>query len=167
MSLASNYRIGDFRVNLRSNELFDMKNEKAAKAIKVEPRVMKVLEILIRNSPDLVTRQELIEEVWDNYGGAEDALNQAVSQLRKILNDKDKKNRIIETIPKKGYRLNRIEEVKKKGNHNIILYAIFSFLIILLLILLIKNRSPGPVPAPEAPQNTSQQENNMNHKRPR
>lgn len=79
------------------------------KAVKLEPRIIKVLEILIRHSPSVVTREQLIEEVWDNYGGAEDALNHAISQLRKVLHDTDKQNRIIETIPKKGYRLRQVE----------------------------------------------------------
>ena len=70
---------------------------------KLEPRVMKVLQYLLSKKNELVTREELIERIWDNYGGAEDALTQAISVLRKTLNDAEKE--LIRTVPKKGYIL--------------------------------------------------------------
>ncbi len=101
-------------------------------AVKLEPRIVKVLEILIRHSPSVVTREQLIEEVWDNYGGAEDALNHAVSQLRKVLNDTDRQNRIIETIPKKGYRLRKVEKVRSRKYRR---WLVWGFSLVLFLFL--------------------------------
>ena len=70
---------------------------------RVEPRLMLVLTILVEQNGELVTREQLIQKVWNEYGGGEDGLNQAISLLRKIL--KDNNRDIIETIPKKGYVL--------------------------------------------------------------
>lgn len=96
----SNHCIANFETNAIHTT---MENESNS-VTKVEPRIMRVLEILVKNSPNVVSRKQLIDEVWNNYGGADDALHQAVSHLRKILGDTDKENRLIETVIKKGYR---------------------------------------------------------------
>ncbi|MEM7104952.1 MAG: winged helix-turn-helix domain-containing protein [Bacteroidota bacterium] len=105
-----------FKVNFETNEIMSTNLESGNQVTKVEPRIMKVLEILVKNSPSVVLREKLIEEVWDNYGGADDALNQAISHLRKILNDQDKDNRIIETVVKKGYRFVATSSIVSSGS---------------------------------------------------
>ena len=90
-------------ISFDTNEIIRMSNNSSQK-IKVEPRIMRVLQILIDHRPNVVSREYLISEVWDNYGGADDALNQSISHLRKLLKDTDKEKRIIETVVKKGYR---------------------------------------------------------------
>ena len=71
---------------------------------RLEQRLLQVLYLLAATPGELVSREKIIREVWNDYGGADEGLTQAVSFLRKVLNDTDKK--IIETIPKKGYILN-------------------------------------------------------------
>lgn len=71
--------------------------------IRLEPRLMRLLSLLVKNRGNVVTREFLIKEIWDNYGGAEEGLNQAISTLRKALDDKMKE--IIKTVPSKGYVL--------------------------------------------------------------
>jgi DNA-binding winged helix-turn-helix (wHTH) protein len=93
-----------FKVRFDTNEIITMSEKNTPIKTKVEPRIMHVLQILIKQSPNVVLRDQLIDEVWNNYGGADDALNQAISHLRKTLHDTDKDNRIIETVIKKGYR---------------------------------------------------------------
>ena len=64
---------------------------------------MSLLCILSDNAEQVVSREAIIKEIWNDYGGADEGLNQAISVLRKILDDREKK--LIETIPKKGYVL--------------------------------------------------------------
>jgi len=71
--------------------------------VRVEPRLMKVLCILSSHPRQLVTREQLVKEIWADYGGGEEGLNHAISSLRKLLNDASKE--LIQTIPKKGYIL--------------------------------------------------------------
>ncbi|SMD32257.1 DNA-binding winged helix-turn-helix (wHTH) domain-containing protein [Reichenbachiella faecimaris] len=94
----------DIEIYPDTNEVMTMADDHVKHRTKVEPRIMHVLQILMNNSPQVVSREQLIDEVWDNYGGADDALNQAISHLRKVLNDTNKNDRIIETVVKKGYR---------------------------------------------------------------
>ena len=89
-----------FLVNPVINNLSD---KKTGKNVRLEPRLMNVLCFLAVNAGQLVSREQLIEAVWNNYGGADEGLNQAISFLRKLLDDPNKK--VIETIPTKGYLL--------------------------------------------------------------
>lgn len=69
--------------------------------VKLEPRLMKLLCLLAENPGVLVTREKIVEKIWKGYGGGDEGLTQAISYLRKVLNDNDKT--IIETVPKGGY----------------------------------------------------------------
>src|SRR5690242_21266964 len=87
-----------FLINSALNQVQDVSG---AGKTRLEPRVMQVLAILAANSEKIVTREELIKQVWNDYGGADEALTQAISVLRKVLDDPSKET--IKTIPKKGY----------------------------------------------------------------
>lgn len=87
-----------FRINASRNEISD---EVTGKFIRLEPRLMKLLCLLIENRGQIVKREFIIKQVWNDYPGAGEGLNQAISGLRKLLEDDQKK--IIETLPKNGY----------------------------------------------------------------
>lgn len=100
---------GSFLLNNRfliNPDTHSIKDRQSGIESRPEPRLMEVLCILAENPGELVTRERLIKAVWDDYGGADEGLNQAISFLRKFLGDHTKE--IIETIPKKGYILHAI-----------------------------------------------------------
>ena len=80
-----------------------VKEIKGTNEIRLEPRLMLLLCILSKNEGKVVSREFLIKEIWNDYGGADEGLTQAISFLRKVIGDKKKET--IETIPKKGYIL--------------------------------------------------------------
>ncbi len=80
-----------------------VKQTSPVKESKLEPRLMQLLCILASYAGELVSRELLTKEVWDDYGNADEGLTQAISYLRKVLNDEVKE--LIETVPKKGYVL--------------------------------------------------------------
>lgn len=69
-----------------------------------EPKVFDVLMALARRDGELVTREELIEEIWDNRPIGDEPINRCVHLLRGHLGDKDQ--RYVKTMHRKGYRLN-------------------------------------------------------------
>jgi DNA-binding winged helix-turn-helix (wHTH) protein len=89
-----------FEVDVEKNAILDKSNNKSQY---LEPRLMAVLQILIDKNGQIVKREALIRDVWNNYPGGDEGLNQAISHLRKYLYDDEKK--LIKTIPKKGYTL--------------------------------------------------------------
>ena len=75
------------------------------KVVKLEPRVMQVLECLARHPNEVVSRSHLEEEVWGGRAVGYEALGRTVAILRKALGDDSKQPRFIETLSKRGYRL--------------------------------------------------------------
>lgn len=97
---SSFYINGRFLVNSALNGVTD---EPAQTLTRLEPRQMKLLCLLAAHAGELVSREQIVKEIWDDYGGGDEALNQAISFLRKALQDEEKK--LIRTIPKNGYLL--------------------------------------------------------------
>ena len=74
-------------------------------SIKLEPRAMALLLFLAQRPGAVVSREELEREVWRGMVVGYDALNNTVAKLRKAFNDDPKKPRVIQTVPKVGYKL--------------------------------------------------------------
>ena len=71
--------------------------------VELRHQAMEVLRTLAERPNDLVGRDRLLDRVWQNRHGAEEGLIQCIAEIRRVLNDTDKT--IVETIPRKGYRL--------------------------------------------------------------
>lgn len=62
-----------------------------------------VLIALAEKSGKTVTREALIDKVWSGRAVADDSVAQCIAEIRRALGDTEK--RIVETVPRKGYRL--------------------------------------------------------------
>jgi len=91
--------MADWQVDPSSNLLINNGIEK-----KIEPKVMKLLVFLAQNCEQVVSRDSLLDSVWEQVV-LDDALTNTIAQLRRALGDNQSPKRFIETIPKKGYRL--------------------------------------------------------------
>ena len=74
-------------------------------SVRLEPKVMQVLVCLARGAGDVVEKENLIRAVWPDTFVSDDALTRCISELRKTFDDDARESRIIQTIPKIGYRL--------------------------------------------------------------
>ena len=91
----------DWKVYPSSCELED----KDGAIYKIEPRIMTALCYFLANVNIVVSRDQLIDAVWQEKVTVSDhSLTQLLGNLRKVLGDSSKKPKYIETIPKKGYR---------------------------------------------------------------
>jgi len=72
---------------------------------KLEPRSMELLLYLLDHPDRVVTRQEIEDNVWQGRVVGYDALSASIAKIRKAFGDSSKQPRILETIPKVGYRL--------------------------------------------------------------
>ena len=73
--------------------------------IRIEPRVMDVLMLLVTHAGQVVTREEFIKSVWGGTFVTDEVLSRCVYRIRQALGDNPKQPRFIETVPKRGYRL--------------------------------------------------------------
>src|ERR1700723_1727246 len=94
-------QFGTYEISFQSGEV-----RKAGLRIKVHQQPMKLLEILLEHSGEIVTREELRSRVWpdESFGDFDQALNIAIGKLRSALGDSAENPRFIETLPKRGYR---------------------------------------------------------------
>ena len=74
-------------------------------SIQLEPKVMSVLICLAAHSPEPVSKEKLLQNVWPDTFVGEGVLTRSIAELRRVFEDKAKARRVIQTIAKRGYRL--------------------------------------------------------------
>lgn len=79
----------------------------------LQPRAIEILLQLAEQPFTLIERDELLRRVWGEGQGSQEALSHAVSELRHGLGDNAEDPSLIQTIPRRGYRL--IEEPRFAG----------------------------------------------------
>src|SRR5882757_7583629 len=95
-------RVGDFEADLRCCELW-----RDGEKIKLQERPFQVLASLLERPGEVVTREEIRQNLWpaDTFVDFEHSINTAVNKLREALGDDAENPRVIETLPRYGYRL--------------------------------------------------------------
>ncbi len=106
-------RIALWRLHPSLNRL-----ERNGEVVHLEPKAVKVLQMLAERAGEPVTRQELLDGAWPGLVVTDDALTQVIIKLRKALGDNSRAPEYIETIPKRGYRL--VAEVSPETPHNVL-----------------------------------------------
>lgn len=81
--------------------------------VRLEAKVMLVLVYLAEQAGRVVSRAELEENLWPGRIVTEDSATKAIAKLRRVFRDDPRNPRVIETIPKSGYRL--IAKVTRPG----------------------------------------------------
>jgi len=101
MSAPTALRFSTFEFDPSKGEL-----RRGGDLVKLAPQPLKVLEILARRAPEVVTRLEIRDHVWygETFVDFEQGLNFCVRQVREALGDTADAPRFIETLPRRGYR---------------------------------------------------------------
>lgn len=94
------FRLGSIQVDPSRNVIAN-----GAGSWSLEPKIMDLLALLAAHPGEVLSREALIDQVWKVEYGADESLTRAVSLLRKAFRDAGHAGEIIETIPKRGYRL--------------------------------------------------------------
>ena len=96
---------GDFHVNdwLVQPQINSV--ERDGKTWHLEPKVMQVLVHLASHPNEVLSKDRLLEAVWHDTFVGDDVLIRCISEIRYVFGDDPKSSRIIQTIPKGGYRL--------------------------------------------------------------
>jgi TolB-like protein/DNA-binding winged helix-turn-helix (wHTH) protein/tetratricopeptide (TPR) repeat protein len=74
-------------------------------SVHLAPKVMGVLVCLAQHAGQSVSKEELLQTVWPDTFVGDDVLKGSISELRRVLEDDAREPTIIQTIPKRGYRL--------------------------------------------------------------
>ena len=111
-----NYFSAQLQINTQTGEVRSASGSDAA--VRLSPVNCRVLLVLIQQSGEAVSRQQLFDAVWPNQVVSDDALTRCISDLRSQLKPLTEVSPLIGTIPKVGYRwlsevsLTQVEEAK-------------------------------------------------------
>jgi TolB-like protein len=100
-STNGNIRFGVFDLDLRAGEL-----RKRGAKVKLQEQPLQVLQILLENLGEVVSREQLQSRIWpaDTFVDFEHGLNNAIRRLREALGDSAETPHYIETLARRGYR---------------------------------------------------------------
>ncbi len=97
--------IGEFMLTLKTGHIHGPHTSG-----RLEPKVMKLLELFVSQPGKLFSRTEIEAHVWPHTIVGEDSTARLISKLRQAFSDLPRNPRYIETLSKRGYRL--IADVK-------------------------------------------------------
>lgn len=114
MQYEKSFQLGPYQVFI-DEHLVVLNGEKIA----AQPKVMELLQLLVKRYPEVVSRNELIEEVWQgNEMVGEKALTNTIWQLRQLFTHPKSPIDVVETIRKKGYKLTFAPQPIMQSEHH-------------------------------------------------
>jgi DNA-binding winged helix-turn-helix (wHTH) protein/tetratricopeptide (TPR) repeat protein len=93
------FQFGEFRVDARARTL-----RREEELLTVNRRAFDVLLYFVQNPGKILTREELLKNVWAESFVDENSLAQSISVLRRALAEKPGENSYIATVPGRGYQ---------------------------------------------------------------
>ncbi len=101
-------QIGDISVDTTTGQLTD----NVGGQVQLRNKSKAVLLYLLERPNEVVTKAEIMDSVWSDVTVSDESLVQCIADIRKLIGSDAR--RIIETVPRVGYRLN-IEPVQPRG----------------------------------------------------
>lgn len=77
---------------------------RAGQPVSLEPRVFDLLACLVQRHDRVVTKEQLLDEVWPDEPVSVGVIARAVMKARRALGDDDRDGRLVRTVPRVGYR---------------------------------------------------------------
>jgi TolB-like protein/DNA-binding winged helix-turn-helix (wHTH) protein/Flp pilus assembly protein TadD len=93
------YRFAEFELDLSQQEL-----RRLGEPVHIEPQVFDLIVHLVRNHDRIVSKDELIETVWNGRIISEAALSSRINGARRALGDNGNDQLFIRTLHKRGFR---------------------------------------------------------------
>ncbi len=96
----TDYAIGPWRFRADAGELIRAEDRR-----KLEHRAARTLELLCASRGAVVTREAILDSVWQGRAVSANSVAIVIGDLREALEDDARSPRFIETVAKRGYRL--------------------------------------------------------------
>jgi DNA-binding winged helix-turn-helix (wHTH) protein/alpha-beta hydrolase superfamily lysophospholipase len=77
---------------------------KSGISVRLEPQVFDVLAYFLRNPGIVISRDDLVESVWNGRIVSDSTISTRINSVRRAIGDNDRANRMLETLSKRGYR---------------------------------------------------------------
>jgi DNA-binding winged helix-turn-helix (wHTH) protein len=90
---------------------------RGANVVPVAPQVFDLLDYLIRNRERVVSKDDLINVIWNGRSVSDAALTTRLNVARSTIGDSGEEQRLIKTLPRKGFRF--VGQVREaQGGHS-------------------------------------------------
>jgi len=99
-------RFNEYDIDIDRREL-----RRLGESVHVEPQVFDLLLLLIDNRERVVTKDEIIAEIWDGRAVSEAAISSRINAARRALGDSGETQSCIRTVPRRGFRFIAVVEV--------------------------------------------------------
>ena len=87
---------------------------RGAEMVSVAPHVFDLLHYLIRNRERVVSKDDLINSIWNGRSVSEAAVTTRLNAARNALGDSGEEQRLIKTLPRKGFRfIGQVQEAQR------------------------------------------------------
>jgi TolB-like protein/Flp pilus assembly protein TadD len=73
--------------------------------VQVEPQVFDLITLLVQNPGRLVTRDELVAEIWGGRIVSESTISARINAARRAVGDDGERQAVVETVPRRGIKL--------------------------------------------------------------
>src|SRR3982074_935807 len=93
------YRFSNFGIHLSQHEL-----RREGVSVHIEPQVFDVIVHLVRNRDRVVSKDELIDTVWNGRAISEAAFSSRINGARRVLGDNGTDQLFIRTLHRRGFR---------------------------------------------------------------
>lgn len=104
------YSFDDFELDTRQAEL-----RRGGVVQPIEPRIFSLLCLLVENRDRVVSREEMIEKVWDGRFISDAALSTTIHGARRTLGDASASPRFLRTVRGRGFRFIGTVELQASG----------------------------------------------------
>src|SRR5690349_2856107 len=109
------YRVAQFEIDPTRHEV-----RRAGESVHIEPQVFDLIVHLMRNRDRIVSKDELIETIWNGRIISEAALSSRVNGARRVLGDNGNDQVFIRTLHKRGFRfVADVQEVTISPDQNV------------------------------------------------
>ena len=92
---------------------------RGADVVSVAPQVFDLLDYLIRNRERVVSKDDLINAIWNGRIVSDAALTTRLNVARNAIGDSGEEQRLIKTLPRKGFRfvgtVREAQEARRRG----------------------------------------------------
>ncbi|WP_100644710.1 winged helix-turn-helix domain-containing protein [Alteromonas facilis] len=150
--MARQFWVNNYFIDVTRNQI-----QHQQQATQLPPKALKVLEVLASRVGQVVSHDEIMDEVWQNSVVAPNTLQRSIAQLRKAFGDDSKQQAFIKTHAKKGYSLEANVrwsdeqeptalvigtsdlEVNQRIRHWIPISAAFAFICVMFAFYLLKS----------------------------
>src|SRR5688572_18515715 len=92
------YVFGDFELD---DELFELRRD--GERVPLRPQALETLLFLVRHRDRVVTRDEILQDVWAGIAVSETAIPQAITAIRRALGEGGDDQRTVRTVRARGY----------------------------------------------------------------